>query len=284
MKLQLAVGAETLLDLFNDDSIDPEKRMRKERLHKHQLLLSSQLEKYWEDKAKEEGLESIYQMWFVQAIHSAESIKQCDDFEDSDKSNELDILANLASSEPLQIVIHDTTASERSSYSGIRFCDIATFGEQRIAPVDMDKLQEIFVKGKKVKYLFSLFETPVELFVGPNKSAKSLAEYLSHFYDSKEIQIIDRYFVANEQNFKDYVYPYIDKKCKITINFQKQDGASNKKRIEQTYGATVQCYDAEQLHQSVIITSNYRIRLGYRLKQFGVNGKTMRETVDIRKK
>ncbi|HDR7517150.1 hypothetical protein [Bacillus mobilis] len=281
MKLQLAVSSEIFMDIFLDDALDPERRERKRRIHYHKLLMNKQLEEKLEVKAKELGVGELFQNWFVQVSYTAENIQF---EEESEETEELAVLIDLANSSDHKIVVCDVERSSIFQNKIIRFCTAETFGKSNDDFIKMDHLIELEREGSVVKNLFSLFETPIELDVSQNKPSLSLAKYLSSFYDEEEIVIQDLYFVSNENNFKDYILPYIPEGCKRTIIIPKSAGATHKKRIEQKYKATVKCYDDINMHESYILTKNYKIKLGYRLDLFGSNGKTKKETVHIRKR
>lgn len=280
MRLALAVHSEIISELFTGSMMNPEQTNRILRLNRHQLLFNSSLVSEWEVFAKEKGQTLAYQQWLPSTLASKKTLKKVEDT----KGSLEDILIGITNQFTGSIVVGDVDSAIISANKTTLFCSKKTFGEVKKDFISMEDIKEIDKSGGFLKNWFSLFETVVCLKVNQNQDAKLLAKYLSYFYDEKEMIVQDKYFVNNEGIFDKYIKPYIPTNCKLKIIIPVSNGSTHKKRLERKYGAEIKCLQDDTLHEGYIETSEFRINLGYRLKIFGQNEKTNRESIYIRRK
>lgn len=277
MQFELTVTGEILADLFSLDYLDNEKQNRKQRLNRHVLLVNKQLIEQWEGVMQQKNSHDAFIHWLPQALASQQTIKMVSQQEE----HEANTLVSVATCTKYPLIVGDFESTFVRNHPMIRFCSKKVLSEAKKATISLEMVKEIEKSGGTVQHWFSLFETTLSLVVRENQSANLLANYLSYFYDNEVMIIQDRYFVANEGNFDQYILPNIPQGCSLEIIIPTDDGANHKRRIEKKYNAKVTCYKAETMHQGFIRTKHFKITLGYRLNIFGSNGNTNREDITI---
>ena len=279
MRLEITIDASVLKDLFMAIGNDNERLNRVTRIKRHIIVTSNELQSEWEKGMKQYNLIDPYYDWLFGVINSKKSFKKIPLPTESKVQGQCDtkdhVVLSTSYESKSKIVVGDYNANLRRSNRQLKFVNKKCFSSNKRDIITMQMVDETLKDTILKKYLFDIFETPIYLCVNKNSSADLLAEYLSGFYD-EEITIQDLYLINddNENNFKKYILPHINKgNCKITLVISTKDGSNFKKKLLDTdyngYQIAVKCGEKGDLHPGFIETSKFRINIGYRLAVFG---------------
>lgn len=291
MKLELTVDGELLVNLFKTNGSVANIRIA-DRLSKHTLVASSDLLRSWKEKMEAMGLTELYENWLFEVMASRErfiKIEACNE-ESGFTNNEIkDILIRTAKKTEKKIVVGNFDTNEMNKNQDIQYVNEKILSNEKRQQAKVQSIEEHYNKRILLKqYIFDLFESPISIEVEKGSSSDTLACYISEFYDTKSLIIQDVYLPSvsqNEDNFKDYILPYIDRElCDITLIISTKDG-KRKATFEKNYGVKVKCIPPEKdkLHEGFIKTSKYRITIPYRLLVFGDKGKNNKDYISISK-
>lgn len=293
MRLELVVSKDIIKRKF--DINDKYNKLR-DRLNKHQIIVSNELLKTWEQDAKDNKYQDQFQNWYFSIINSKKKMKKVktvkyNKVKEARNFEEKILVATALASED-KIVVGNIDIKTRRKNRTVSFVSEGTFMRENSQTVTMKDVRKVIIAGK-THSIFDVYETPVRLEVELDSDSDILGIYLSKFIkDSENIKIKDRYIIQpeNERNLNEYILKYVDKQnTKLTFVISennKKEATIEKFTNYYGYKSNIEFIDNKETHHSSIETDEYIIDLGYRLRVFGDvdDGKTEHEVINITKK
>lgn len=293
MRLELVVSKDIIKRKF--DINDKYNKVR-DRLDKHQIVISNELLETWEQDAKDNNYHEQFKNWYFSMINSKKKLKKVRAVKynrvKNARSHEEKVLIATAMASQDKIMVGNVDIKTKRKNREVLFVSEGTFMRAESQTVDMKDVKKVIVAGK-THSIFDIYETPTRLEVGIDSDASVLGTYLSKFIkDSRTIKIQDRYILQpeNERNLNEYILRYVNKKS-TNITFVISDNSKKDDIIEKFtnyngYRSGIEFVDNKEIHHSLIETDYYIIDLGYRLRVFGDidDGRTEQEIINITKK
>lgn len=293
MRLELAVSKDIIKRKFD---IDDKYNKLRDRLNKHQIIVSNELLKTWEQDSIDNKYHDQFQNWYFSLINSKKKFKKVKAVKynrvKEARNHEEKILIATAMASKDRIVVGNLDIKTKRKNRTVLFVSEGTFMREESQTVSMNDVRKVIIAGK-THSIFDIYETPTRLEVELDSESQVLGMYLSKFIEnSKNIKIQDRYIlqIENERNLNEYILKYVDKKTtKLTFVISennKKDDIIEKFTNYNGYRSNIEFVDNKETHHSSIETDQYIIDLGYRLRVFGDvdDGKTEHEVINITKK
>ncbi len=293
MRLELAVSKDIIKRKFD---IDDKYNKLRDRLSKHQIIISNELLKTWEQDAIDNKYYEQFQNWYFSIINSQKKMKKVKTVrynkvkEVRDHEDRMLIATAMASKD--KIVVGNLDIKAKRKNRNVLFVSEGTFMREVSQTVNMNDVRKVIIAGK-THSIFDIYETPTGLEVELDSESEVLGMYLSKFVEtSKTIKIQDRYIIQpeNERNLNEYILKYVDKNI-TRLTFVLSENNKKEDIIERCtnykgYKSNIEFIDKKETHHSLIETDEYIIDLGYRLRVFGDldDGKTEHEVINITKK
>lgn len=293
MRLEIAVSKDIIKRKFD---IDDKYNKLRDRLNKHQIVVSNELLKTWEQDSIDNKYYDQFQNWYFSIINSKKKFKKVKTVKynkvKQSRNHEEKMLIATAMASKDKIAVGNIDIKTKRKNRTVLFVSEGTFMREESQTINMNEVRKVIIAGK-THSIFDIYETPTRLEVGLDSESVVLGMYLSKFMEnSKRIKIQDRYIlqIENERNLNEYILKYVDKKTtKLTFviseNNKKED-IIEKLTDYKGYKSNIEFVDNKETHHSLIETDQYIIDLGYRLRVFGDidDGKTENEVINITKK